>query len=501
MAGLNLEGFVTPEQPFSGLYKAGDTLERRKYRDAQLAEQKQGKRNAATTFLTSYLDKKDYLSGTNYDPKIVQDLQSAMNEGAKLAASGADTPTIMMALGPAVNKINEYSTKAKLIDQQIKGASTKLKQFKGYDTEALSDEARKLAFYDDKGQLKDISQVDPNQDWISEVTRLHPEKVTTGAGFDDFTAKTPMAETSKELQTMYAGKKRNVKYDAKAPFWMDVAKDDKGETALDVSGNPIGMDVMGSHLTDDKGQPMINPETKQPYKVVDKNVFNAIMQHNPDVADYVRGQVNTHFKQLGAKEIPSEGSPQWDMMARNIVYDELKTRDKSSFKTRDNQSTSAPVTRIELGYPAYGKGGSAQGNTAIQANEFDRIPDNIPMLEQKDGKILNKAGEENFTWEAGKTDLPSSLHAILKSAGYDISDYDKFDLEVKEGKIESIVPLEQNSGGTGFSKAQKITRQDMENAQLKYNTEPQKGQQLQFGQPSKKGQSKSTKKSDPLGLF
>src|SRR6185436_18415229 len=141
--GLNLDGFVTPEQNFGGINRAADTLERRKYRQDQLALQREGKKNAAGTFLNNYLDKRDFLTGTNYDPEVVRQLQEAMQEGSKHAASGADTPTIMMALGPKINKLNEYSTKAKLIDQQIKASSTKLKTYKGYNTEALADEAKK----------------------------------------------------------------------------------------------------------------------------------------------------------------------------------------------------------------------------------------------------------------------------------------------------------------------------------------------------------------------
>jgi hypothetical protein len=478
---LDLRGFVTEEQTFPGLYKATDTLERRGYRQDQLNLQREGKKNAAGNFLNNYLDQKDFLTGTNYDPELVRQLQETMQEGAKLASQGADTPTIMMALGPKVKRLHEYSTKAKLIDKTIKDSASKLKMYKGYNTEALTDEAKRLAFYDEKGKLKDISTIDPDQDWLTETVRLHPEKVTSGAGFDDFVAKTPMAESSKEVQTMFGGVKKNVKYDARTPFWMDIAKDEKGEVTTDVNGNPIGLDVMGTTLTGDDGKAMINPETNKPYKVVDQNVFSAIMQHNPDVADYVRGQVNQNFRDIGAEKIPEEGSPQWEMMARSVVYDELKTRDKSFFKTRDTETKSAPVTKIELGYPAYAPKSGSGANTALEGNEFDRINDSL-SLEKRGGKLYNKEGEATFSWSVPRSKLPASLSAILKSGGYDISDTDVFHLNIEDGVIQSITLPGESNPKTGESTGgQTITRQDMENAQLKYNTEPQKGEQLKFG--------------------
>lgn len=364
---LDLHGYEPKENDFGGLYRAADTLEKNKYRQDQLAAQREGKRNAAGTFLNNYLDKKDFLTGTNYDPEIIRQLQETMQEGAKLASQGADTPTIMMALGPKVNKLNEYATKAKLIDQSIKESVSKLKSYKGYNSDALSDQAKKMAFYDDNGKLKDISTVDPSQDWITETVKTHPELVTSSAGLDDFVSKTPMHEYSKEVQTMYGGKKNNVKYEAKAPFWSDISRDEKGNVAVDISGNPIGLEVVGETVKDDKGKPMINPETNEPYKVLEKNRFNAIMQHNPDIADYIRGQVNTHFKQIGADKIPDEGSPQWDIMARSILRDELQTRDKSYFKLADKETKTAPVTRIELGYSPYKQGsGAGSGESQIR---------------------------------------------------------------------------------------------------------------------------------------
>lgn len=369
---MNLRGFVTPQQDFSQIDRAGEILQRQQYRDEQLAQQKEAKKAATSKYLTDYLDPKDALTGTNYDPEIVKGFNGLLQQGIDLANKGADVNQILMALSPGVGKLNQYSIKAKLIHTSIKDSVGKLKAYKGYNQDALLDEAKKLAFYDENGKLKDINTIDENIDWLTEVVRLYPERVTSGAGLDDFVNRSPLAEESKEIQTMYAGKKRNVKYNAKRPFWEDLAMNEKGEVELDVAGNPVGLDVASTIIKGDDNNPLINPATGKPYRVMDRDRFNAIMKHNPDIADWVRGQVNQSFRDAGADKIPTEGSPQWEMKARNIMYDELKSRSRGSFKTIDKETVSAPVTRIQLGYAPYEtKSSGGKSNKDAGANWVD----------------------------------------------------------------------------------------------------------------------------------
>lgn len=349
MPGLDLSGFNVPEEKFEGLYQAAGSLQRRNVLNQRLALAERGRQDATGKFVQSYLDPKDYLTGTAYDPQIVSGLQSLLQQGEELTSKGASTSDVLMALGPQVQKINDYSTKAKLINNNIKNSIGRLKGYTGYDPEALEQEARKQAFYDANGKLKDISQVDPSNDYVTMATKNNPEAVTTGKGLDDFVAKTPMHDYSNSVTTAYGGRSKTTTYDAKAPFWMGLQKDAQGNVMTDDSGNPKGLGVTGGVITGDDNKPIINPETNQPYSGMDKDHFNAIMRHNPDVADYVRGEVNKHFRAAGAKQLPAEGSPQWEAMARHVLGDELQTRDKSYFKTRDQQKETAPAIKVELG--------------------------------------------------------------------------------------------------------------------------------------------------------
>jgi hypothetical protein len=431
MPPLDVSGFVSEAPEFEGLYRASETLEKRKLREEQLQQQKEGRIASTNKFLADYLDPKERLTGTNYDPEIVKQLGDVLQEGSQLAGKGANVSDIMMALGPKVNRINEYSTKAKLVNQNIKAATEKLKGYGGYNIAALEDEAKKIAFQDEKGGMKDISQVDPSMNYVSEATRLRPEVVTTGAGLDQFVNKTPVSTTSNNIQTSHLGRTRNIKYEATTPFWMDIQKDQQGNAKLDKNGNPVGLDIIGGPLTDDQNQPMINPETGEQYHGLATEPFKAIMQHNPDIADYMRGQINTHFKEAGAKEIPKEGSPQWMAMGQYLLGQELKTRDRSSFKTIDQEKASAPAIRMELGYPPYskgGKGGSGGADTEIRDiyNEVDQIASSNDRVGKDKGAPLNE--------------LSASAQGIVLKYARDLTgkDLDQRDIYIKKEKDGNV---------------------------------------------------------------
>lgn len=349
MAGqLDLSGFNTPEQSFGGLYRAADTVQKQRKEDQEMALQKQGRQAATSKFLADYLDPKDHLTGTNYDPQIVGGFNTILQQAQQLASKGASTPDIMMAIGPSVNKLNQYSVTAKQIDQTIKGQLQKLKPYSGYNLEALETEAKKQAFYGADGKLKDLSTVDPNQDYVSMAAKNSPELVTTSKGLDDFIAKTPMNESSMTATTAYGGRTQQNTFDAKFHDWMTPQKDDKGNIATDENGMVLPMTVKGTAMLDDNNKPIVNPQTGKPFIAIDNGYFQKVMQHNPDVADFIRGEVNKSFKSAGAKEIPPEHSPQWDMMARHILADELQNRDHSVLKSRDIQKESAQAIKIDI---------------------------------------------------------------------------------------------------------------------------------------------------------
>jgi hypothetical protein len=110
------------------------------------------------------------------------------------------------------------------------------------------------------------------------------------------------------------------------------------------------------------------------------------------------------------------------------------------------------------------------GGSGIDGNQFDVI-DLSKYGNPRDGQVT-----------ITREDIPESVKAILKSANYDLSKDRFFDVEIVDGRIESIRP----TGGSGKQPRGVISRVDMGNAQLKYDTEPQKSQRPTFGEGTKK---------------
>lgn len=355
MAGLDLSGFVGKEETYPGLAQAASNMRIRQYQLARLQQQQEGRQAATSKYLENTLSNKNYLTGTDYDPVITSKLEGVMTQAQQLASKGANLGDINMAIGPQLQELNQYHAKAKLINDSINNGLTKLTPYTGYNKDALMVEARKAAFHNPDGSLKDISSVDPSLDYLGLAAKNNPEAVTTGKGLDDFVDKAPMSESDKSVTTSYAGRSKVVNYTSKHPFWEGLNTDAQGKVATDAQGNPTGIGVIGAPITGDDGKPMINPETNQPYNAMDKTNFNAIMTHNPDIADYIRGEVSKHFTsatqddKTGQTKVPAEGSPQWDAMARAVLGQELQARSKNYFKINDQQKETAPAIKVEIG--------------------------------------------------------------------------------------------------------------------------------------------------------
>lgn len=421
MAKPVLEGIgIGPALDFSELNRAFENQRRdRLARDQMKAEQQQraeSRKAGTASFLKSYIKQDDFNNtGTIYDGQITTDTQALINEGAKMIAQGADEAQLMLALGPKVAQIAQYSKKAKLINDQIMQSAQKLKeQDKGYNYDELIKAARENAFQDTDPTTgaktrRPVDKLDDQTDWIAESIRKDPSRVTTTAALDELVDKSPMEEYSREVQTSHMGRGKLSKYEAKHPYYMDLERDASGEIATDDAGNPLGLGVRGGPITDDKNQPMINPETGKPYRGLEQRAFNAFTDARGSVKDWLRGQVKEHFqavmdKDPSIKEMPREGSAQWDAMARSILHDELAMRKKSSFKVVDKDRESALAQKLaiaekESSLNLIKKFGEASRKDTPPKEKKDNVVDSFVKIMKGDpnsnqGDVITKNGQK-----------------------------------------------------------------------------------------------------------
>lgn len=344
------------QSPADSLSALSQKLFMRNIQTQRLQLAQEGKREQAGTFLKDYLNPAHYLTGSDYDPVLTTKLQAAMDKGADLAEKGADIPSLLMNLGPMVSDINQYTTKAKVIDQHLKEGAAQLKQYAGYDQEKVASEARLKAFHevDPKtgayGALKDINAVDPSLDYIQQAIKDNPERVTTNKGFADYAAKIPK-DVNLLNETYYddKGNMSSQKLKTTGQNYMVPERNAQGQTtglvpAYDHAND--GGQELQHEFTDAKGN-----KTKAPVRLLDEKLFDTIMDKQPDAADNIRGQVMQHLKEYNAgnDEPITLDSPKAKLVARALAYDEMKNASLSSIENAEvNSKPSAAEIQLHV---------------------------------------------------------------------------------------------------------------------------------------------------------
>jgi hypothetical protein len=134
------------------------------------------------------------------------------------------------------------------------------------------------------------------------------------------------------------------------------------------------------------------------------------------------------------------------------------------------------------------QGGDDEGTVIEEIDIIDELPTDKGNVIISGGEVRGKNGELfNGTVTIPRSKMPTQLYSVLKAGGVDddfLMANKGFTANVKDGKIQA---LSEDRIGV-------ISRGFLRNAQLKLDTEPQKGKKLSFGS-AKKQEQKSNKKT------
>lgn len=432
---LNASEFILPgfggNDPAAGLNNLTNTLTQRNAQRERLNLAQEAKRDQAGNFLSRYLDSKDYLTGTAYDPVINTNLQAALKRGAELATQGADIPQLLTELGPMMSQINDYSSKAKAVNKQADDAIKEMRasNVAGYDYAKLKEEALKAAFHkrDPKtGQdlgLNDINDVDPSQNYIMKTLQDRPDLVTTSEGVDAFAKNYAQVKYGTDAITYNAKKQRTrSRVNVVGQGYLTPDADEEG-AITDQNGAMKELVPKYEHATDGGQQiqhDFTNAEgqaVKAPVRLLDEGIFNEAVNHK-GVGDWLRGQVMSHlkeYKDATGKEIDL-GSPQAHQVARAIMYDELKRRKTGGIQYLDevNKPTGAEVNQYYNGTPF--ERSKAQTEGRLSAYKEMGIP--IPGAEKQE-KPLNPVETVHQIFNNNEDYLTGDL---VNKNGHDVID-------------------------------------------------------------------------------
>lgn len=398
---LPVDRFVTPENNFEGLYRYSGRLEQNRLRDEQLKKEAEAKRFASDKFFANYLDPKDRFTGTKADPVIAEQLSEALNQAHQLSARGATDNEIFMAITPIVNRVNDYSQKAKQLQEQKKQALEVLGKQKGIDPLKFSSEFDDEVFMETDPKtgikkMRDISTIDPSQNYADLV--MKKRDIFTPGGFDQFLANSkPITDIISTRVTDARKGSRSAKISISAPEYMVPVMQngvfqrrfeprhelytDNGELAyqpeFDLDGNP----VIGTN-----GQ-----QSKVPIKMVTKDDWNAL-KRDPSTGAYIRQEVRKYANKLGVD--PS--SPQAEHFGRALAWKILdeSPQSKGTFSEateqkaqpiiiNNNSGSSKTPTQIDLREYPDEPGGGKNITDLMQGVKVTGLPNGKTLLAEK----------------------------------------------------------------------------------------------------------------------
>lgn len=373
---LDLQGFSTQVNQFQGLNRLADVNRDQQQRDQMMQQREQARMASLGGFLTDYLDPKNFMTGTVYDPYISDRIGSIMQKGVEFAnMQGMDRNMLLGAISGEVNKLVTEANTIKIIDQQRKEAEKILGSTKGINLQKFNNRFKEHVYFETDAngqkQLKDISQIRPDQDWADEVVRTQP--IYNNTAFEDFVTKSGKNVKGDKFKIKKAnGALRETDLDMVYPSFMQPEVDEKGVfTEIFVPKYKVAVDeqkpVMAEFLTSE------GRTVPAAIRVVDDEVWTAM----PPAAKAYAVQEAKRFAE--AKGIPAN-DPRVEMFAKALSYDEIKSsgRQYSTYKeNRVQQEAPAPKTTNNISI-----GGN---NSGVEYNNQYKVIKDYVTSTQKGG--------------------------------------------------------------------------------------------------------------------
>jgi hypothetical protein len=347
---MDVSNFIIEEQSFGGLHKLADNLRRDKAEAAEQDRRLQAGKAASTKFLTSYLDKDKFLTGDMHDPYRSIQIDELTQEGIELIKQGVDDTQLLMALSPKISKLSQDTQILKALQRQKREAVDKLKTNPAIDIDKLTSAFNENYFTtDEKGnkKLRDISELDPSKDYVSEI--MNTQQIYTPAGVEKFLNKSQLNTTmANVVATDAKGGSRKARLEVSKPEFMQLNVDPQtgkvDETQKFVPKFEIAQDgdqpILGEFMTSQ------NVPVKEPIRLLEANVFNNLMR-DADSAAYILGEAKQYAQKMG---IPITDQ-RLELFSRALAYDLIKnsTAHKSTFKeTQDVKEPPAPKTTVNI---------------------------------------------------------------------------------------------------------------------------------------------------------
>lgn len=237
------------QTPLDTFWQIKKYQDEQKDRERQIKLQEEQRQAGMAKYLADSLDFNTYATGTEYDPVFRSTANDILSKGAEMIKKGSSYPELISYIGSAAKQLGDYSQKAKLLDQQMKAQAQEYAKNKSINANALYKQMKLAAFHDGNGGMKNIADIDPNQDYGAYVIDKYPDLVLDGSGtgsLDDILKNQKYMDYEKQSNITKNGIQRIVGYKGKySPFHELI--DDKGNV-VDGNGFATGVRVRGEKV-------------------------------------------------------------------------------------------------------------------------------------------------------------------------------------------------------------------------------------------------------------
>lgn len=513
MAALDIQGFITPEQQFTGLTKLGDTLAAQ-----QAARQKEKAAQDANKKLLNKvvedINPKDFISATIIDGKTSQDIYSLKTEAQNLIKQNKDLDQndLNALLLPKISKLAKRVQNAKEVDRQLKKGAEEMKGVAGFDSGKYFEESKKYFLNPDGSVREDIENIDPTKDYYQEI--MNNGNVWTAQAIHGDLEKLPVSTTTNkytisdgkrkkitDLETtynpiMYQPKMKNGVFQNDFQASTDYVKKN-GQLVLDKNNNPI--EVLGQPAYD---YFMSNPKTKgyinqrkrqialennlsindaQLENLIRHELWNEISNSPQRKTSYKEAKGDITYINTGGGKGAGGGEEVRDIHtpAANLYEEGQAKKDKAIDLIKQGKSDEEIVkmTGLSKGAILATRQGRGKYRMPLNTKELDaefvnRIIDNLP----KKSKTAQ-----------GKTEIVPYTNADVGVQQNDNGDWEVYD---KEGK-NLIATISPETLGWKIQPGAKEKRTLAQEEKQRTRSKASKGTTSQT----------KSKKDDPLGIF
>src|SRR5690348_7502072 len=372
--------------------------------EARLQRMQNAQKDATANYLRNYLNPKNYFTGTPDDPIISDMLGDATHKAFNYASQGMDASTISFLIYPQIDKVATVSNNLKAINDQLKQSLPELKKTVGIDPVAFEKSFKQNAYYNPDGTIKDISQVDPTENYVAKT--LSNSDVWTPDALENYVYKnTPKKSDLTSITNVSSnGKTVSGKFDYIKPTFMQPEMEN-GVYQRTVPNYELATDE-GNVLNHKYGE-----HTGEPIRLfgkTDENGNNLDWQNalnTPGIHGYVYQQV----RQLTKGQV-DPSSTQGEMLGRALLYDDLNRIGQKGVSVKNIQVNKQPPVRSYSFYhgsaanqPVQTTDYAGQLQNQIQSNTqsgYDYTPFNetsAPTQNYILGQARTITGQKNLT--------------------------------------------------------------------------------------------------------